>query len=93
MRERLLEQVAALLILCADGRNDSPRYSAQYCTYSLMDITSNKVVALKVVDSRGANDKSVNMEIGFSKSATPITEVVIDQHIQIMAVMSEYGKH
>ena len=98
-RERLLEEVAAPLILCGDGRNDSPGYSAQYCTYSLMDITSNKIVALEVVDSREANDKSVNMEkLGFtramddviSKSATPITEVVTDQHIQITAVMSEY---
>ena len=50
-----------------------------------------------MVDSREADDKSVNMEkIGFTraiddviaKSATPVTEVVTDQHSQIRALMS-----
>ena len=53
-----------------------------------------------MVDSREADDKSVNMEkIGFTraiddviaKSATPVTEVVTDQHTQIRALMSKYN--
>ena len=53
-----------------------------------------------MVDSREADDKSVNMEkIGFTramddviaKSATPVTEVVTDQHSQIRALMSKYN--
>ena len=51
-----------------------------------------------MVDSREADDKSVNMEkIGFTramddviaKSATPVTEVVTDQHTQVRALMSK----
>ena len=55
-----------------------------------------------MVDSREADDKSVNMEkIGFTraiddviaKSATPVTEVVTDQHSQIRALMSKYNSN
>ena len=43
-------QLAIPLVLCEDGRNDSPGYSAQYCTYSLMDASSNQILAMEVVD-------------------------------------------
>jgi hypothetical protein len=64
-----------------------------------MDTNTNKILALEVVDSREANDKSVNMEkLGFiravddlvSKSHKPVIEIVTDQHIQIKSLMSKY---
>ena len=51
LQRDLLAMVQAPLVLCGDGRNDSPGYSAaQYCTYSLMDVRSNKILAVEVVD-------------------------------------------
>ena len=84
--------------MCGDGRNDSPGYNAQYCTYSLMDITTDKILALEVIDSREANDKSVNMEkLGFTravddlvaKSPQPVVEIVTDENSQIKCLMSK----
>ena len=88
------------LVLCGDGRNDSPGYSAQFRTYSFMDTRTNKIVSMEVVDSREADDKSVNMEkIGFTRALDdvitkcdqPVAEIVTDQHTQIRALMSELG--
>ena len=50
LQRDLLAKVHAPLILSGDGRNDSPGYSAQYCTYSLMDVSSNQIQAVEVVD-------------------------------------------
>ena len=47
-RQRLLDNVKAPLVLSGDWRNDSPGYSAQYCTYSFMDNCSKKILALEV---------------------------------------------
>ena len=37
------------LAVARDGRCDSPGHSASYCTYSLMDVATNVVVASNVV--------------------------------------------
>ena len=37
------------LVLAGDGRNDSPGYSAQYCSYSLMDVSSKAIAGLEVL--------------------------------------------
>ena len=50
LQRDLLAKVQAPLVLCGDGRNDSPGHSAQYCTYSLMDASSNQMLAVEVVD-------------------------------------------
>ena len=46
-----------------DGRNDSPGHSAKYCTYSLMEQTTQRVVAVAFVDKRETALKSPNMEL------------------------------
>ena len=98
LRQALLDGMTEPLVLCGDGRNDSPGYSAQYCTYSLMDTRTNKIVSMEVVDSREADDKSMNMEKnGFTRALDdviakcdqPVVEIVTDQHTQIRALMSE----
>ena len=50
LQRDLLAKVQAPLVLCGYRRNDSPGYSVQYCTYSLMDVRSNKSLAVEVVD-------------------------------------------
>jgi len=63
-----------------------------------MDITTDKILALEVIDSREANDKSVNMEkLGFTravddlvaKSPQPVVEIVTDENSQIKCLMSK----
>ena len=66
-------------------------------TYTLMEVSTKKIVELQVVDCREAALKSGNMEkIGFErgiksvlKDAT-IGEIVTDAHPQIKALMSKY---
>jgi hypothetical protein len=53
-REAALETIGRKpLVVCGDGRNDSPGFSAKYCTYnSLMDTDTNKLVDVQIVDKR-----------------------------------------
>ena len=45
-----------------DGRNDSPGFSAQYCTYTTMDYETDDILHVAVVDIRQVALKSPNME-------------------------------
>lgn len=84
-------------LISGDGRNDSPGHSAQYCTYTMMDDQSKKIISLITMDKRETGKKSCNMEKAcFMKSMNDllenhinIEEVVKDAHIQIGAVMSK----
>ena len=37
------------VVLAGDGRCDSPGHCAEYCTYTLLDVESQRVVDFKVV--------------------------------------------
>ena len=37
-----------LVVLTGDGRCDSPGHCAKYCTYTIMDSTTGKIVDLEV---------------------------------------------
>ena len=97
MRQTVLsESTGEDVILAGDGRNDSPGYSAQYLTYTLMNHKSKAIISLKVVDCREAELKSVNMEkIGFEtvmeevRASVTVKEVVTDAHTQIKSLMSK----
>ncbi|KAJ8050070.1 hypothetical protein HOLleu_03121 [Holothuria leucospilota] len=47
--------------LAGDGRCDSPGYNAKYCSYSLMDVNSEKIVDLELVQC-SETGSSVRME-------------------------------
>ena len=51
------------IILCGDGRNDSPGHSAKYCTYVLMEQFLDVIVDLDVTDKRATGGVSTNMEV------------------------------
>lgn len=79
------------LKLCGDGRMDSPGFSAKYCTYSLMDMLSQKVVAFAVVDVTEAGGSSTNMEVlGFERCLQQLIDndftvevIATDRHVQV----------
>lgn len=51
-----------MLVLCGDGRMDSPGFSAKYCLYTMMDQYLNVIIDLEVVDKREAGGTSTLME-------------------------------
>lgn len=83
------------VIALGDGRNDSPGHSAQYCTYSMMDNESKKILSLITMDKRQTEKKSSNMEKAcfvrameeLAENGVVVSEVVTDAHLQIGAVM------
>ena len=63
--------------MAADGRCDSPGNSAKYCTYSLMDYETNKILHVETVDKREVRLQSPNMEHkAFSRSMVHILQIV-----------------
>ena len=50
------------LIMCGDGRMDSPGFSAKYCLYTMMDHYLDLIVDCEVVDKREAGGISSLME-------------------------------
>lgn len=76
---------------------DSPGHCAQYCSYTMMDNASKKIVSIITLDKRQAAGKSGNLEkAGFlqtmnllSEREVTIAEVVTDAHMQISSVMSK----
>ena len=51
------------VVLCGDGRNDSPGHSAKYCMYALMEQFLDIIVDVEVVDKRETGGISTNMEV------------------------------
>ena len=51
------------IILCGDGRNDSPGHCAKYCTYVMMEQILNVIVDLEIIDKREVGGISTNMEV------------------------------
>ena len=47
-----------VLVVCGDGRMDSPGFSAKYCVYTTMEHYLNATVDLEVVDKREAGGTS-----------------------------------
>ncbi|XP_071832101.1 uncharacterized protein [Apostichopus japonicus] len=88
------------VVVSGDARNDSPGHSAQYCTYTMMEESSGKVLHMEIVDVREAAGKRPNMEkIGFTRSMDflmeriNVKEVVTDGHLQIAALMRNCSKY
>ena len=78
---------------------DSPGHCAQYCTYTMMEETTKKIVSCLTLDKRVAGGKSTNLEkLGFVKSMQAlaaknlnIREVVTDAHMQVTSIMSKFS--
>ncbi|XP_069108222.1 uncharacterized protein [Argopecten irradians] len=76
---------------------DSPGHSAQYCTYSLMELDSNKIMSIVTVDKRETGKVSTVMEkLGFKRALedllsknVKIAEIATDQHMQISSLMKK----
>ena len=95
MQTTLLQQTTGSVVLAGDGRNDSPGHCSKFCTYSLMNVETKKILAISCVDCRETNLNSVVMEkVGFIRAMgevmphIEVAEIVTDAHVQIAALMS-----
>ena len=82
------------LILCGDGRSDSPGFSAKYGTYVLMEQFLEVIVDIEVIDKRETGGVSTNMEVAGLKTLLErivgnlvINEVVTDASTAVMALV------
>jgi hypothetical protein len=82
------------VILCGDGRNDSPGHSAKYCMYASMEQHLDLIVDVEVVDKRQTKGISTNMEVFGLKTILErmvgkiiISEVVTDASAAIIALV------
>lgn len=72
-------------------------WTVQYCTYTVMEDQTKKILSLKTLDKRETEKKSTNLEkAGFVKclqeiqeKGLTVKEVVTDAHLQIGAMMSK----
>lgn len=84
-------------LFTGDGRNDSPGHCAQYCSYTLMDNDTKKILTIHTLDKRMTDRKSPNMEkAGFEAALNElleenikVKEVVTDVHLGIGSIMSK----
>ena len=84
------------VILCGDGRNDSPGHSPKYCMYALMEQHLDVIVDVEVVDKRQTKGISTNMEVFGLKTILErmvgkllISEVVTDASAAVMKLVGE----
>ena len=82
------------VILCGDGRNDSPGHSAKYCMYALMEQSLDVIVDVEVVDKRETGGVSTNMEVLGLKRILErmvgniiISEIVTDASAAVIALV------
>ncbi|XP_063956776.1 uncharacterized protein LOC129269419 isoform X1 [Lytechinus pictus] len=83
------------VVVCGDARNDSPGFSAQYCTYTLLDEESKDIVHVEFMDKREAGDKSPNMEPlaleraleAVKAKGVSLSELVTDAHSTIAGMI------
>lgn len=78
---------------------DSPGHSAQYCSYTMMENSTKKIVTLETMDKRNTALKSSGMEKeclvkaidSLTTKEIDIGEIVTDAHMQITALMSKHS--
>ena len=87
------------LVLCGDGRCDSPGKCAKFCTYSLMESESNVILHFENVDKREVDLQSPNMEregmirsLDFLKEKRlKVVELITDSSSSIAKTLGKVG--
>lgn len=96
-QEALLEEIKrAPAQLSGDGRCDSPGYNAKYCTYSLMDIKTEKIVMSELVQVTEASSSVAMEKEGFKQcldklmsNGVAVDLIATDRHSGIRATLKK----
>ncbi|XP_021342022.1 uncharacterized protein LOC110454168 isoform X2 [Mizuhopecten yessoensis] len=95
-REMFEQRAGQSLVLGGDGRCDSPGFSAKYGSYSLMDLNTNEVLDVQLVQSNEVKS-STHMELeGLKRGLEQLNEddiqvdtLVTDRHVMVKKYMRE----
>ena len=87
------------LVLCGDGRCDSPGKCAKFCTYSLMESESNVILHFENIDKHEVDLQSPNMEregmirsLDFLKEkGLKVVELITDSSSSIAKILGKVG--
>ena len=85
------------IIICGDGRCDSPGSSAKFCTYSLMEPDSGAILHCETIDKREVHLKSPNMEceglkrglLFLESNGVKIKEITTDASISVISFLGK----
>lgn len=77
------------MIIAGDGRCDSPGNSAKFCSYSMMDISTSKVLHVETIDKREVQLQSSNMEMEGVKRALDFLLTKLDKSVQIEEIITD----
>ena len=94
-----LKERATPVTLAGDGRCDSPGHSAKFCTYTMMDVESEKIVDFTVVSVCEVKNSNAMEKKGFvdtleniESKGINVSGVSTDSHPQIKKDMREERK-
>ncbi len=95
-----LKEDGSPLTLAGDGRCDSPGFCAKYCTYSLLDTATEKIVNYELVQVTQTGTSQAMEKYGFCKTVDGLLEegvsigtLVTDRHVGIRSVMRKHYSH
>ena len=83
------------LRVSGDGRCDSPGYSAKFCTYSVMDMETDKIVDTETVvvtetkNSNAMEKEACRRVLDRLESELPVSVLCTDRHMGIQKMMRE----
>jgi len=87
LKDKIIEEYRGKTVaLAGDGRCDSPGSSAKYCTYSLLDIDTDTIVHMEILDKREVALQSPNME---KESVVRAINHLHDNHIVIKELVTD----
>ena len=98
MRGELIQQFRGeKLVLCWDGQCDSPGFSAKNLCYFIMELVSNCILEVEVVDKRHVDMKSTAMEkkalenaLSRLKQVLEVVEISTDASTTIEKLLGEF---
>lgn len=90
-------QPKASVVVLGDGRMDSPGFSAQYCTYSVMENASKEIISMVTVDKcKTAPNRVIMEKEAFTRTFDTLhqeienlSEICTDPHSQIAALFTK----
>ena len=82
------------MVIAGDGRCDSPGKCAKFCTYSVMETSSNVIIHSETIDKREVHLKSPNMEregasraMSYLKDKINIVEITTDASTSVTSML------
>ena len=75
--------------MAGDGRCNLPGSNAKFCSYSLMDVSTSKVLHVETIDKREIHLQSPNMEREGVKRALNVLLVKLDKSVLIEEIITD----